>query len=317
MSELGLSLLIPTMNRPSSLAETLVSYMSAETTPAQIIVVDQSADADTRKRNKAVVEKYQKKANVQIVFLEKPSLTAARNTALKLAEEELLVFSDDDVSVAPDTLSNVVRIMQDERIAMIAGLDETSLKQEEGKRSYLMSYLSGTRSFLKRKIGHITRSLLGRYPKISKEHFVQTEWAMGYFFVVRKSVLLQGNILWDEKLLSYAYAEDLDFSSRYSDYARSLGKECILTNEVVVDHRASREYRIPSEKHLEMYVAHRYYLQHKLKKGSKAAVAYTNFCMWLFFLIKKGNYKGMEKAIHETKKHMKEIQSGDFSCFKF
>lgn len=315
MSRLGISLLIPTMNRPNSLAETLASYMSGSVKPSQIIVVDQSTSTAIREENKSILLQYRNQANVRIEFLNRPSSTAARNVALQFSEGELLIFSDDDVSVPDMALANVSRIMQDDRIGLIAGLDKNTLEQK-GK-CHLLSYLVGTRSFRKRKQGHISKALLGRYPVVPSGTMVESEWAMGYFFVVRKSLLSQSGIKWDEKLLSYAYAEDLDFSSRYCDYVKGLGKRCVLTDQVIVDHRASKEYRIPSDKQLDMYVGHRLYLHHKLRKGSLLSISFVNHCMLLYFYLRKGNYRGMYSAIKTAKKHKSEIKKGDFSCFGF
>lgn len=66
-----------------------------------------------------------------------------------------------------------------------------------------------------RKDGYVIKSnMRGRYaPGIESD--VKTEWAMGYFFCVRKSVIACMDHYFDEHLIRYAYAEDLDFSYRY------------------------------------------------------------------------------------------------------
>ena len=48
MGKVNVSLLIPTMNRPETLEATLKSYFSKEFYPAEVIVVDQSADETVR-----------------------------------------------------------------------------------------------------------------------------------------------------------------------------------------------------------------------------------------------------------------------------
>ena len=40
---------------------------------------------------------------------------------------------------------------------------------------------------------------------------MNTEWAQGYFFCVKKQIIKEMHELFDEKLVRYSYAEDLDF----------------------------------------------------------------------------------------------------------
>lgn len=308
MNDFKISLLIPTMNRPESLKDTLLSYMNSITIPDQIVVVDQSKDEETINKTRRILESYSKKTEVNFVHLDKPSLTAARNTAISLAKNEIIVCSDDDINVMEDTLSNVTKIMSECDIALIAGQDIFS----KNKGSNILGYFMGTRSFQKRNIGHVTKSLLGRYPYIEDDANVMTEWAMGYFFVIRKSLLLSSNILWDENLREYAFNEDLDFSFRYCKYSYGLGMKCILTNQVIVKHKVSKEYRVENDKELLMYVAHRAYLHYKLGYGTKHSINHTNRCMLLYFWLTRKNYKGMKKAMTVTKKHINEIMKGNF-----
>ena len=124
--------------------------------------------------------------------------------------QKLLVCSDDDVEVYADTLKNVYDLFQNPQIPMIAGLDDCAAKSTSK-----IGYLLGTKSFFKRKIGHVTASMLGRFPAQQVKGEVDTQWAMGFFFAVRTPLLKKWNIKWDENLTGYAYAEDLDFSYSY------------------------------------------------------------------------------------------------------
>ena len=54
----------------------------------------------------------------------------------------------------------------------------------------------------------------GRYPAPVAD-MVATDWAMGYFFCVRRSCMERWDCWFDENLKRYAYAEDLDVSIRY------------------------------------------------------------------------------------------------------
>ena len=106
---------------------------------------------------------------------------------------------------------------------------------------------------------------------------------MGYFFAVRRPLVYQWDLWFDENLTSYAYAEDLDFSLTYCKKAKERGLRCIFSPKIVVDHLGSKEYRVPSQKSIFMYVINREYLSYKHKKSplSRIAMRWTNFCMYL------------------------------------
>ena len=186
----------------------------------------------------------------------------------------IIVCSDDDVDVLANTFNKIAEVMSDKTIAMIAGLD-TNTVLAEGNRG---GYFFGTKSYRKRKIGHVTKSMLGRFP-ISVNDITDTEWAMGFFFVIRRNLQLKWNIWWDEQLTSYAYAEDLDFSYSYYKEAKNSGLRCIFHPEIIVTHNATQEYRVPSRKSALMYIIHRHYLAYKHGNViNQIAVRWTN--MW-------------------------------------
>lgn len=277
MMTVPISVIIPTMNRPDALERTLNTYVSGSSIPEQIIIVDQTQSAELKKR----VEDISKKYNAYYIYRNEPSSTAARNAGQEVVRNNIIIFSDDDVDVYDDTIQNVNKIMQNEDIALIAGLDDNTEKSKTN-----IGYILGTKSFRKREIGHVTKSVLGRYPDtISGE--VETEWAMGYFFVCRKENLDKWNIQWDERLISYAYAEDLDFSYRYCKKAHESNLRCILTDKVRVKHMVSKEYRIPSRKSTYMYVIHRRYINYKTSCGSSLAISWCDFWRIVERVVKK------------------------------
>ena len=186
--------------------------------------------------------------------------------------------------------------MQDEAIALIAGTDDLT-----GVSQTNVGYLLGTKSYTKRNIGHVTSSVLGRYPDhVTTE--IETEWAMGFFFVVRKSCIEKWNLKWDERLISYAYAEDLDYSYRYCRQAKTDGMKCILSDKVHVKHLVSKEYRIPSRKSTYMYAIHRRYISDKSHLGSWMAMGWCDLWRIVERIIKRENPGELIDAIKAAKK---------------
>lgn len=310
---LPISVIIPTMNRPESLDRTLKSISEVSDLPQQIVVVDQSCEASVQDSNRRILQKYSCFSSKVYEYQHIASLTKARNLGCLRAVNDILVFSDDDVDVPSDIFTNVVCLMQDTKIAMIAGIDELTQRSKTN-----IGYFLGTKSYKNRKIGHVTLSMLGRYPdNIHGE--VPTQWAQGYFFVVRKSLLEKWNVRWDENLTSYAYAEDLDFSYSYYKYANAEGLRCILDSRVSVKHLATLEYRVPSAKSIYMYIINRKYLAYKHKMGIKGIIA-RNWCEW-WRLVQKvitgQNPKIFWKAYLCKFKYGTEIISGNLDYDKY
>lgn len=311
--KLPISVIIPTMNRPESLDRTLNRMTRAIDVPQQVIVVDQSQDENTRKQNEKVLNQYSLIEARVYVYQRTPSLTKARNNGYAKATNEIIICSDDDVDVPIDIFTNITQLMSDEKIAMVAAIDELTSQSKTN-----VGYLLGTKSFFKRKIGHVTFSVLGRYPdNITSQ--TETQWAQGYFFAIRKSCLERWQILWDENLPSYAYAEDLDFSFAYYKAAKKEKLRCILDPNIHVKHLATLEYRVPNAKSTYMYIINRKYLAHKHHMGVMGIVG-RNWCeLWRFIqhIVSRNDAKVFLCAYLCKFKYCKGIKQGILDFDKF
>lgn len=250
-----ISVIIPTYNRITSLERTLYHIKKSKVLPDEIIIVDQSSD-------KEVVENIKKTCEItwckiKYFHLEKPSSTHARNLGIKVSSNDFLVFMDDDVDVQDDTFSSVKMMLRNDDIAMLGGVNSL-----DKLGNTFMSYIFNKASFRKRKIGHVTSSMSGRFPiKIGKE--TPTEWAMGFFFAVKKTLLYKWNIMFDENLKYYAYGEDLDFSFNYYKNCKKENKKCIMSDLLLVRHNVTNEYRSTRRSVTFMKTLHTYYMSHK------------------------------------------------------
>lgn len=284
-TRLPISVVIPTMNRPTTLKRTVECLVAQEYIPSEIIIIDQSESKQDQAANQVAVDVCNKITVVKYYYQSIPSLTKARNKGFDYCENDIVVFSDDDVDVEDSTLINIMEIMASADIAMIAAIDTNM-----GTSKTNLGYLFGKKSFRNKNIGHVTLSMLGRYPDIICGD-VDTQWAMGYFFAIRKSLTDKWNIRWDENLTSYAYAEDLDFSYTYFKRAKAEGLRCILSERVKVAHLGSQEWRVQSYKSTAMYVINREYLSYKHFETpvSRLATRWTNFGEFIFRIVKMGN----------------------------
>ena len=305
-----ITVLIPTMNRPKSLKQTLDVVCGCSRLPDEIIIIDQSISDSDRDEIKSFGASLPKNIEYRYFYQDTPSLTKARNLGLYNASGDILVYMDDDVNVKEDTFNIIEGIMQDKSISMIAGLDENTNLSKRNP----MGYFWGRKSFSKRKIGHVTKSIYGVFPTNLDKENVLTEWAMGYFFVVRKSLIDKWSISFDEKLISYAYAEDLDFSYNYYLHSKKEGLKCIISPKLVVEHLQSKEYRVPTQKFTYMYLIHRAYLSYKYfpnKASSRFLLGWSNLSMLLLRLVKRQAPKQFIKAQKACRKYRKLLKKGE------
>lgn len=302
-----ISVVIPTLNRALTLERTLNVLTNKNCVPAQIVIVDQSNN-EMKEANSILCESLSGLVRIDYEYLQPASSTKARNIGFRKCVYEIIIFSDDDIDVFESTILNIYNLFRNPHISLVAAIDD-SMDNSYSK----LGYLSGTKSFKKRKIGHVTLSMLGRYPcTITQE--VNTEWAMGYFFAIRKSLMEKWALYWDEKLLSYAYAEDLDFSFTYYRKSIKNNYRCIISPQVHVNHLASKEYRIPKKKQTFMFIMHRYYLNYKHGIGLKGglAIEWTNICIFFLRIIKNEKPLDFIKARFWSIVFRKKIHSGDF-----
>lgn len=294
------------MNRLEDLRETLDSYAAGEVLPDQLIVVDQTREHP--ERVEALVRSYGDIFPAEYVYQATPSSTTARNRGIALAKYGLLLFSDDDVTLEPDTLRRLKTLLAEPTLAMVAGLDRNMV----GTRSRL-GYLFCKKSWKKRRMGHVAASMLGVFPLLPLEGSCETEWAMGFFFAVRAELVERWALRFDEKLTSYAYAEDLDFSSDYAARAKAAGLRCVMSDQVQVRHRVSNKARTPSRKATMMYVLNRTYLSYKhypKAPGKRLALGWSLVGDTLLRLLRGGGLKDMLDAQRKSLRHRRELRQG-------
>lgn len=242
------------MNRLDSLQRTIECISLSTVKPLEVIVVDQSLDDKTVSSTKEFLNRQD--LNCIYIHQHEASLTKARNKGMCYVKGELVLQMDDDVDIHPNTIYNIQHLFQDSKIAMLAGVNEGF----DSKHRSLTGYLFWKKNWLKRNMGHVVKSMYGRFPdKIS--HYTPTEWAMGFFSVYRADLIRQWGLKWDENLTSYAYAEDLDFSYSYYKKAQENQMRCIMSDLVIVKHNVTTEWRIPSRKHTYMIIDNRRYLR--------------------------------------------------------
>ncbi len=103
-----LTVAICTHNRPDDLADCLRALYSQDLAGLQIVVVDSASDEDLRQR---IAEVIANKANLTLIRLEAPGISAARNTAVATAAAPWLGYLDDDVVPSKDWVEQAKRLI--------------------------------------------------------------------------------------------------------------------------------------------------------------------------------------------------------------
>ena len=303
---LSISIVIPTMNRFDSLKRTICNITKGTLLPKEIIIVDQSQEDEIVNRTIEFLEKQK----VKCIYLhqDQPSLTTARNNGMKYVTGDIVIQMDDDVDIHIDTLSTINSIFSDDKIAMLAGINEG----EEYRMGSIWGYIFWKKNWFKRNIGHVTLSMYGRFPQHIKD-YTDTEWAMGFFSVYRSSLIKAWNLKWDELLVGYAYPEDLDFSYSYYKCAKQHNLRCIMSERVVVKHNVTQEWRIPSQKHTKMIVFNREYLRYKHYGNywlSIFATTWADYGELFRRILKRQKPKDLYEAIKEKNRRIDKIRQG-------
>lgn len=110
MTASELTIAICTHNRSTDLAECLTALYEAQPEDVEVLVVDSASSEEERRR---IVEITADRPGVTLVRLDKPGLSLARNTALRMSRTGWLAFIDDDAIVASNWLCEAKRLIAD------------------------------------------------------------------------------------------------------------------------------------------------------------------------------------------------------------
>lgn len=294
---MNISVVIPTYNRVNSLFLTLESYYEYKEKIFEIIIVDQSQKNIEYK----IKEKFPE-IKIKYIHHPFPSLTKARNIGIKNIEGDLVIFSDDDIELKKETIDNILEILKtNKEISLIGGLDSLEIQTlyRKIKIKDIFSGICGRKKLTRLKFGNTGDGIFGNFPlDLAEDKMIETDWAMGFFFCCRTENIKKWNMLFDEELVSYAYAEDLDFTQRYYFNSKKANQKMIFTSKVFVEHKCSKEFRIPNFRVNLMYVIHREYLVYKLKKGLKGylCLQLNDLLTLVYKILKKENAVEFIKA---------------------
>jgi glycosyltransferase involved in cell wall biosynthesis len=194
----AVSLIIATFNRGALLADTLRMALAQDCKDYEIIVVDQSDSVPDALRRFL----FETRARLNYIRLSEPNLPAARNTGVRMAKGDILVFIDDDVVIEADYLSRHVRHYSDPAVGGVMGLTLTRDRDAEAA----LLYYTG---------------LCEIHGPVGLDRTVTTPSLIGGNTSYRRQAFLSAGMS-DEQFSGSAVGEDFDLSWRVGRLGSSL-----------------------------------------------------------------------------------------------
>ncbi len=120
MSGARVSAIVVTMSRPAEVALTVASAMAGTRTPDEFVVVDASADERTEYVVAQMASAFRR---VEFVYVRTPpGLPAQRNAGLDAASGDVILFLDDDVTLEPEFLAEILAAFDDDAVGGACGV---------------------------------------------------------------------------------------------------------------------------------------------------------------------------------------------------
>jgi len=190
-----ISCIIPTLNRGPILLRT-VEQLIAQTSAAEIIVVDQTVSPDSETRS--VLSGWNHEGRIRLVHQSEANASKARNAGAIEATGDVLLFLDDDIEVGPEFIAAHARNYLDPKVVAVSG---QVLESERAVTTKLQFDPEDP------DLGWI------RFPKNYARRCC-TSWMASGNFSIRRNVYFEIGGM-DENYTRGAFREETDFAMRF------------------------------------------------------------------------------------------------------
>jgi glycosyltransferase involved in cell wall biosynthesis len=208
---LAISAIIPTRNRREAFTRMLASLALQSSQPVEMIVVDASANSDT----KAVCESPEidgLATKIRWLKAEKEGAAAQRNQGIKAAAQEAILFADDDVSFEPECILRLWQSLNsDSRLGGVSSMIVNQKYDSPGFASrWLFRTLNGQKetSYAGKCIGPALNLL--PEDRTDLPETVAVEWLNTTCTLYRKKALPEP--LFSDHFTGYSLMEDVALS---------------------------------------------------------------------------------------------------------
>jgi len=254
---LKISTIIPTLNRVDCLKNALESIIDQRYKPFEVIIVDQSDNSIVREFFNSKKQEFILN-NIKLIYAKQSikSLAMARNFGVWIAKGDWISFLDDDVILDKNYYFEMkTYIIENSDKVILHGLIE-NIKLNNSPFGKIEGFIKKIFRLENNMncYGFLYPSFFGNLPTEFSEP-INCMWASGCNMFVKYSVAK--SFKFDEKLTSYSFAEDKDFSYRvYKKYTNGL----IALPGAKLQHLETPAARIQSIKLYYMRVVYIYYL---------------------------------------------------------
>lgn len=115
MRLIPVSVVIPTKDRPAALVRAIRSLLASTVVPAEFVIIDASKD----EQSLAEISRLLEKRAGGLVATVRPALQAGaavqRNQAFAVAQNEYILFCDDDIICEPDCIERLWNALQSDK----------------------------------------------------------------------------------------------------------------------------------------------------------------------------------------------------------
>lgn len=254
------SIIIPTYNRQKELLEMLPTLKGFDA--KEIIIVDQSKGSIGDK-----VRKLGKK--FKYVMNTTPSITMARNLGVRVSKGKVICFLDDDVRIKDNYFNEILSLFNNNpRLEGAAGYRKPQLREFDYLIDSALELL-----FIRRydcETANIKGVFSNTYP-IYLDGPTYCQWFPGLNMVFKREVFQVQEF--DENLLGYTLAEDIDFT--YRIYKRN-HEGLMITPHTEVEHNHSSTARPDLEKMGFINMIDHFYFYYKNLEGEP----FESFKLW-------------------------------------
>lgn len=243
-----LAVVIATLGRPEQLTAALLSLRRSTTAPDEVLIVDGSDDSSALE----LTNRHDAESPYPVRYVNSPrGLTRQRNVGLDHARSDIVLFIDDDATVPPEALGELLTAYADpDVVGVTARIVEPYGNPIGGKVSFFRRlYNAGGKpgTFTPAGFPRRLQDETGRH---------DIEFMQGAFMSARLDVARR--LRFDELLPGYGLAEDEDFSRRLSQVGRIQ-----YLGDVEIQHDNSGFSGRDKVAFAQAVVRHRRYLFHK------------------------------------------------------
>lgn len=230
--ELSVSVVIPTRDRPARLAAVVGHLLGQTARIDELIVVDQSADDEGRRRVEALVAAAAEERRPHLVYVWDRRIdgaAAARNAGLDRARGDIVVCVDDDMVPAPDALERL--LAHHRRAPEVAAITPVITNYEPPSWPHRLH-----RSiFFRGPFRDDRQAVYWHWRRYTRGELVRVGLLGGGMISIRRAAL--GAVRFDRRYRGASLGEDIDLS--WALRARGAGL-AIATDARVVHDRAPR-----------------------------------------------------------------------------